>query len=284
MRSGMKMKLWEAENFLNKTSDVARSIADPWDIPGTSFDPQTLLGTILLKGGELGVLFNNVATFYKMNKYWWDKWAPTYQKWWIAHDKEYEPLWDRNGYVEIHEDTTDEGFSNTETSGSEVMDDDTTKTAHTVEVMDDDTTTSSTSSETVHTATQNTETTTNSVSAYDAGNNLVTHDSSTTNGSGSVDTTSSASSSGTGTDDRTTTTDYTEAGTDDRTTTTHGTSDNANGNDRDFDHARHEWGNWGISTTSQKLLQQEFETRYKYNPYELMANIYIREMTDGIWV
>ena len=57
-----------------------------------------------------------------------------------------------------------------------------------------------------------------------------------------------------------------------------------NTNNRDFDHYMHSYGNWGISQTAQKLLLSEFETRFKTNPYELMAIIYIKEMTDGVWV
>ena len=39
MRSGMKMTVWEAEKFLNQTSDVARSLTDPWELdPAKEYD------------------------------------------------------------------------------------------------------------------------------------------------------------------------------------------------------------------------------------------------------
>jgi hypothetical protein len=258
------MTLWEVEQFLNQTSDVSRSLADPWSLTDVqTFDPEVLLNAIMLKGGELGPIFNNIATYYKMNMYWWKKWEPTFQKWWVALEKEYEPLWDRNGWEDVHEDTVDVGTNDTTEGSTEVMDDDTTysKTGSSTEVMDDDTTGSKSG------------TTENQVSAYDS-NTYQPHDKSIT------------SESESGTDDRTTTTNYSESGsgTDDRTTTFNKTIDNDTTGDRDFDRAVHSWGNWGISQTSQKLLYSEFEVRFKLNPYELMSDIYLKEMTDGVYV
>jgi hypothetical protein len=50
------------------------------------------------------------------------------------------------------------------------------------------------------------------------------------------------------------------------------------GNDRDYDHSLHTWGNWGISTTAQKLLEQEIKVRGKFNLYELMSDVFLREL------
>jgi hypothetical protein len=129
--------------------------------------------------------------------------------------------------------------------------------------MDDDTT-----------GTSNT-TTENTVSAYDS-NTYQPHDKSVVN------------SNTTGTDDRTTVTDVTRSGsgTDDRTTTTNmnesGTGTNDSNNDRDFDRSYHSWGNWGISQTSQKLLESELKVQY-INTYNHIADIFLDEMTVKVY-
>lgn len=292
MRSGIKMTVWEAENFLNQTSDVSRSLADPWEldpvqdydyegnpIPGQthtlSFDPQILLNSIMLKGGELGILFNNIATYYKMNKVWWDKWKPTFQKWWEVEEIQYNPMWDRDGRRKYHEDIDDNGTTSQTTENQEVMDDDTSKTTHIVEVMDDDTTNSATS--TTNSTTNST--TTDTVSAYNDDDYSPEHRTTVSGTDTSITTTS-----GTGTDDRTTTTDIGETGTDDKTTNFNGQVDGTSTNERDVDHAYREWGQWGISTISQKMYALQYKVRRQNNPYELMSDLFIKEMTDGVWV
>ena len=272
-----KMSLWEVEQFLNQTTDVegGRSIMDAWaldpvidrDEEGNPlstthtlpFDAEVLRDSIMLKGGELGVTFNNIATYYKQCMWWWNKWKPTFQKWWEVEEEWYEPLWDRDGRRKTHEDTSDTGTNDTVEGSTEVMDDDTTysKSGTKTEVMDDDVTN--------HSVTENT------VSAYDQ-STYQPHDKSETTGQG--------------TDDRTTTTTWSESGsgTDDRTTTFNKTIDNDTTGDRDFDHYSHEYGNWGISMFSAKLYSEQYERRYKYNPYELMTDVFLNEMTDCIWI
>lgn len=239
------MTLWEVEQFLHQTSDVegGRSISDSWDmsavLPDGSFDPEVLKQTILLKGGELGVTFNNIATYYMQCMWWWKKWLPTFTRWWMAEDSQYEPLWDRNGWEEVEDHTDEVGTLDTETTANEVMDDDTSFNTHS----------SSNSS------------TENKVSAFDS-NTYQPHDTSST--------TASSSESGTGTDDR--------------TTNATGTVDTDTTGQKDYTHSMHSWGNWGISQTSQKLLEAEYQTRYKYNPYELMSDVFLKEMTDCVWI
>lgn len=383
------MTLWEVEMFLNQTSDTPRSLADPWELDGTTnFDKEVLLNTILLKGGELGPMFNNVATFYKMNMYWWKKWQPTFQKWWEVECKDYEPLWDRNGFEEVHDDTTDTGTSAQTTANTQVVDGSSRDTKTSTEVIDDDTTGSKTSEQTLdkdttdrtvlsstevldgetsgrrslsettheevesdttddkteqhsgrvttHSSSDRNVDVENKTSAYDSATYepestthtddvLVSEDgytedtvkiktddvvhaesesngtktdtettsgttdntttvNSTTTGTGTEDSTVEYTENTTGTDDRTTT--YTETGTgkNDVETTFDGQIDGTTSNDRDFDHALHSWGNWGISQTSQKLYESEFKLRYQMNPYELMSDMYLKEMTDGVWL
>lgn len=362
--------------FLQTADETqVRSLTDPWALTGTlGFDPEILLDTILLKAGEMAPLYNNIATFYRMNRAWWRKWEPTFQKWWEVIDDEYTPLWDRNGFETIDDHTTETGTLDTTTSGREVIDDDTTKHSATHEVTDDDTTSSITNREVVDadgtknsTNTQvtdddktttisstevmdddttnhnsiTTSSTTNStentnenlyVSAFDSGydgqgnpiyqpkshetiaktTNTTTSGTTTENGSGTddrtttlngtttegedktvtdtyretttEDKTTNTTGSTTGTDDKTVDTTYNETGTDDRTTTTSGTVDTDTSGTKDLQHALHSWGNWGISQTSQKLLESEITVRYKNNLYEHMSDMFIDEMCVRVYM
>lgn len=257
--------------MLNSMDD--RSLTDSWEFSESSevqgFDKDTLLNTIMLKGMSFEPLFTDPRFFYKMNDAWWKKWQGVFEKWFIVLEKEYEPLWDRNGFEEVHEDTVDVGTNDTVTANTEVSDNDTTyaKSGSETEVMDDDTTDTKT--------TTTNSTTENQVSAYDA-TDYQAHDKTII---GATET-----ENGSGTDDRTTTKNWSESGngTDDTTKTFNGTVDNDSSNDRDFDRQYHSWGNWGISQTSQKLLMSELETRY-WNVYEHIADIFVDEMTVGVF-
>lgn len=347
MTNSCRMSLMEMEMFLNHGDETQeRSLKDPWELDGNLlFDSQTLLDTIMMKGGTLTPLYANAATFYRTNNAWWQRHKLTFQKWWEVIDDEYVPLWDRNGFEETIDKTTDDGSTTGNTSSTEVMDDDTSKKSTTKEVMDDDTTSSETSKETVDstnnrttsntevinddstsrtttsstedTATSNNSTTNNLVSAFDSGYDsqgnpiYQPHDCSKTVESGTSNNTSSGNSNTTATDDRTTTsngtdnlktdietdttkttrgtddrttdTTYSETGTDDRTTTfteqTAGTSENT----RDYTHEHHSWGNWGILTTSQKLMEQEFRIR-AFDIYEHMADIFLDELCVRVYL
>lgn len=335
------------EMFLNHGDETQeRSLKDPWELNGDLlFDPQVLLDTIMMKGGTLAPLYANAATFYRMNNAWWNRHKLTFQKWWEVIDDEYTPLWDRDGFEETIDKTTDDGSTTGNTTSTEVMDDDTSKQSTTKEVMNDDTTSSetgketfdstdkrtisnteviddnstsnTTTSSTADTATSNNSTTNNFVSAFDSGYDAKgnpiyqPHDCSKTVESGSSETTSSVNSNTTATDDRTTTTNgtdnlktdskkdttknttgtddrttdttYNETGTDDRTTTfnenTAGTSENT----RDYTHQHHSWGNWGITTTAQKLLEQELRIR-AFDIYDHMADFFLDELCVRVYL
>lgn len=313
-----RMTITEVENFLNETEDVARSLKDPWELDGeTLFDPETLLDTIIMKGGQLTPLYTNVATFYRMNRSWWNRHKLTFQKWWEVIDDEYTPLWDRDGFEETTDQTVDDGGTTGSRTSTEVMDDDTTssetgkevvdgtdkRTVASTEVVDDDTTSSSTTSSTSSTTTSDSSTTHDYVSAFDSGydaqGNPVYQPNtmSTTTASGNSSTTSSGTASGTGTDDRTTTTNGTDnlktdketdvtkstTGTDDRTTTFNEQSAGTSENTRDYTHQHHSWGNWGISTTAQRLLEQELRIR-TFDIYEHMADFFLDELAIRVYV
>ena len=293
-----RLTLFTMEKLLN-SMETPKSLTDAWSLSEEveGFSAETLLSTIMLKGMSFEPLFTDPRFYYMMNQQWWNKWKPVFDKWFIACEKEYEPLWDRNGYETVHEDTADTGTLDTATTGREVVDRDTTGSKNTREVVDDDTTysKSGTSKEIVDddttgsSSTTNSSTTTNTVSAFDS-NTYQPHDKSDVSGSSSTTTSGTDdkttdvtwSESGSGTDDRTTTGTEGTTGTEDVTTNTTGSVDTDTTNDRDFDRDYHSWGNWGISQTSQKLLKSEYEVRY-FNLYEHMADIFVDEMTVGVF-
>lgn len=217
-----RMTLVGMENLLNATEDTSRSLKDPWELTDVDFNAETLLSAIMIKGAQFEPLFTDPIFFYNMNQQWWNKWKHTFQKWMEVLEKDYEPLWDREGWEEIADHTDRKGTLDATTTGHEVVDDDTTNTA---------------------TVTSNTlENTVNKVSAYDAGDNLVVHDA-------TDDTTANTTTSN-------------AAGTDDRTTDQRGTVDQDTTGEEDYSHHLHSWGNWGISQTVQKLRNAELETQY----------------------
>ena len=138
------------------------SISDSWELENETFDKDVLMATIIQKGGTFEPIYTDPVYFRSMCEWWWKKWTRTFTKWFNVFDKEYEPLWDRDGHETVHEDT------------HEVLDNDTTFENHRgiKEVMDDDTT--------AHSTTENT------VSAYDT-STYQPHDKSETDSSSTDD-------------------------------------------------------------------------------------------------
>ena len=275
------------ENFLNQMEDQTRSLKDPWELDGVStFDSEALLAAIMIKGGQMEPLFADPRFFYNMNNMWWRKWIPTFKYWWTASEKEYNPLWDREGFEEITDHTEESGtldssttgieVIDTDTTGKEITDEDTTGSLTGKEIVDDNTTSSSTTASTASTE--------NRVSAYDA---------STYQPSSSSSSSSNVTESASSADDKITDTTEHTTGVLDKTVNTTGTADttrNTTGaidtdttGSKDSTHSSRTWGNWGISTTSQKLLYSEYEVRFKLNPYELMSDIFLNEMSVRVF-
>lgn len=285
------------ETMLNHFADVKRSLKDPWEFSADSdvknFSAETLLGAIMLKGSDMQPLFTDPKRFYQMNKYWWDKWSPTFEKWCIVLEKEYEPLWDRDGFETIDDHTQETGTLDTATSDTEVMGDETSGSRSSTEVMDDDTTGNKTSKETMDDDTTYSSTsdsnssTENKVSAFDA-STYQPHDTSATNshssesGSGTDDRTTDYTEQTKGTDDRTTTFNENTSGTEDRTTTKNGSVDTDTTGEKTYEHQLHSWGNWGISQTVQKLKKQELDIQY-WNIYEHISDIFLDEMCVRVY-
>lgn len=198
-----------------------KSITDTWACEYGDFDKDILLSAIITTGGRFEPIYTDPEYFRMMCGYWWQKWQATIDKWFDAFSQEYNPLWDRNGFETVHEDTYDVGTNDTATTTNEVVDDDTTAHVN------------------------------NNVSAYDQ-STYQPHDESIS------------------------------SGTDDRTTDFTGSVDNDTTNDRDFDREYHSYGNWGISQTSQKLLESEFKVR-KINLYNKVADLFVNEMCVRVW-
>lgn len=237
-----RITLIGTENYLNRFD---QSITDSWTLNNETYDKAVLLATIVNKSGELEPLYSDPIYFSAMCEMWWKKWTRTFTKWFDVFDEEYNPLWDRNGFEEVHEDTVD------------TLDNDTTyqKNGTVEEITDDDY--SITKDVDVHS------TTVNDVSAFDS-SSYQPHDKSTLDSHTDDDTN--------GTDDKTVNTTIGESGS--------ATDDSLN--DRDFDRTYHSWGNWGISMTSQKLLESELKVQY-WNIYEHIADIFCDEMLVRVY-
>jgi len=237
-----RITLIGTENVLNYYD---KSITDTWALDSESFDKDVLLSSIITRGGQFEPLYSDPNYFYIQCSFWWKKYKRTFDKWFYAFDQEYNPLWDRNGFEEIHEDTKDIGTSDTITKNKETVDDDTTVSS--TVVTDNDTT--------GHVE--------NKVSAYDK-DTYQPHDESDSRA----------------TDDTTQTTNG--SGTDDRTTDFSGNIDNDTTNDRDFDRTYHSWGNWGISMTSQKLLEQEIKVQ-RFSIYDHIADLFCNDLLIQVY-
>ena len=210
----------------------------------------------------------------------------------------------------------DDDTTSSET-GKEVVNATDKRTTSNTEVIDDSSTSKTTTSSNENTTTSSNSTTNNYISAFDSGydakgnpiyqphdyshtvdsgssntessgtSNVTATDDRTTTNNGTnnikIDSTTDTTKSIKGTDDRTTDTTYNETGTDDRTTNfdeqTAGTSKNT----RDYTHQHHSWGNWGITTTAQKLLEQELRIR-AFDIYDHMADFFLDELCVRVYL
>lgn len=117
------------ENYLNHKE---KSIIDTWTLEDIeAFDNETLLASIIFKGGTFEPLYTNPDFFYSSCGFFWKKWKRTFAKWFEAFEIKYNPLenYDRHEeWSESHED-----------SGS--VDTTDTRSVATTESTDNDTTT-----------------------------------------------------------------------------------------------------------------------------------------------
>lgn len=288
MRNPCKMTLFEVEMFLNKGSEdgTKRSLTDPWYLQGEDllFDPQVLLNTIMLKAGECAPLFSNAATFYNMNKMWWEKHRLTFQKLWEVVDDVYNPLWTNDTYRTLDEHTKNDGTANTRAANAaKSKHDDQTGTTSQDTYKDETKSKTKTDVSTDITKSQSLAETENGVSAFDAGN-YSPHDISESRDSHteSVDEFTDSATQGElvhngSSVSGTTNLGHTESSSEGTTTTA--TQDN-----QQHTVIEHEFGNNSVLRTPQKMVEQEIELRSKYNIYDIMADIFCDEMIVWVYV
>lgn len=275
----------EVEHFL-KTGDEtqARSLTDPWELTGSLlFEPQVLLDTIMMKGGTLAPLYSNVATMYYMDRSWWERHRITFQKWWEVIDDEYTPLWDKDEYEQLDEQSKDAGSSSTRTTGSTKGSSDEKNSGITHDASKDETKSQSKTYTSEHkTLDQSKGEVENGVSAFDSAaysphDKTETRDANTSNTNGWVNNATQgeavhngASSNGT-------------AMINHNESESEGTSGTVHEGEASRQHALHHWGNAGISTTAQKLMEQEFRIR-AFDIYEHMADIFLDELCVRVFL
>lgn len=245
-----------------------KSIMDNWAIDDPDiqdkFDAQTLLATIINRGGRFEPLYTDPLYFHQASWFWWNRWERTFTKWIKALYAEYEPLWNTDRYEEIHEDTSDVGTN--DTVFGETVDNDTTYTKNGTQTTVTDTDTTS-KMDTTFAGTEEDQT-----SAYDS-NEYQPKDKKITN--------STNNESGVGTSDTTQTVTVSERGTGTDDTQRNSTTDNDTTNDRDFDHTLHAWGNIGVMS-SQQLLTEELKIQ-EWNLYNHIADVFCNEMLIRVY-
>ena len=237
----------------------------------------------MLKAGEFAPLFANVATVYSMNRMWWQKHLVTFQKWWEVIDDEYAPLWDKDEYEQINEETRDQGSSSSRTAGNGQSSNDgkTSSIAH--DEYKDETKDKSKAYTSDHLTTdQSKGEVENGVSAFDSSaysphDKSESRDAHTKNENGYSD----AANQGEVVHNGANTAGTAQLG--NATSTNEGTSDTVHESEGNRQHVLHHWGNAGISTTAQKLMEQELRVR-AYNLYEMMADIFVDEMCVRVYL
>lgn len=75
-------------------------------------DKDTLIGTMLTRGGEMEVLYSNIDFFKSMLPVWSNKWYRTIDKWVKAFNTEYSPLENYDRYEEWTEAHTGSNHGN----------------------------------------------------------------------------------------------------------------------------------------------------------------------------
>lgn len=300
------MTLMGMQDYLYETQ--RKNLNDAWSLESNvlTFDKDVLLDTIMLDAGQLGINTTNPDQYYLQCAMWWRKWKGTFQKWWEVAETEYHWEWNTEWWEDGNTSESGSGTKDGTSHTEEVTDDDTTynKKGNDKEVIDQDTnmTESGSDVETLDASNSgtlrapgvtgsNSTTTTNEVSAFDS-NTYQPHDTSTTTVSKSEDTTGKNDAETTteygkivdGTNDQTTTRNWGEngGGTDDKTVTTDGTTGEETTMEKEGSHDIYKRGNIGVMST-QALERETFETKFHYNPYNLMSAVFVKEMTCAVW-
>ena len=271
--------------FLNHGDETQeRSLKDPWELNGNLlFEPQVLLDTIMMKGGTLAPLYANAANMYYMNRSWWERHRITFQKWWEVIDDEYTPLWDKDEYEQLDEQSKDAGSSSTRTAGSETGSHDDKHSYKEQDTSKDESKSQTKTRTDAHvTLDQSKGEVENGVSAYDSSSysphdKTETRDGAARNENGFSNSATQAENVHNG---GKVNGDATIGHT---SNLSEGTSDTVHEGEASKQHALHHWGNAGISTTAQKLMEQEFRIR-AFDIYEHMADIFLDELCVRVFL
>lgn len=203
------MTLMGMQDYLNQ--NLEKNINDTWTLESNvlTFDKDTLLDTIMLDAGQLGINTTNPEQFYRQCAMFWNKWKYTFQKWWEVAEKEYQPLWNTEWWEDGNNAATAVGSRESNSSSSESMSDNAKGTLRAP-----------------GTSGSNGTTVENSVSAFDS-NTYQPHDKSVSTTTRSEDTTSK----------------------DDRTTQAAGTSNEDTTQSQSATHDIYKRGNIGVMST-----------------------------------
>ena len=119
-----RMTILAIESELNRKTP-SQSITDTWSFGEGSevtFDKSVLLATLINRCASLCVLYSDPDYFKIMSDAWWARWSDAFERWFLAIQKEYEPLenYDRNEswHDDIVDDNTVTNTGTVATTGS----------------------------------------------------------------------------------------------------------------------------------------------------------------------
>lgn len=266
---------------------------DNLDLP-TGMDASILIGRILFKGAEFGVVYGDPGFMQGMIGVWSDTHYSTFERWVRVMSQEYDPLENYNRHEEWSDAATDSRTGKETRSGAQTKTGEESRTGTDSRTESDaraaNTLTSesgSNSSDTsVRSATngQENSTTENTVSAYDA-SAYQPADKSAVAGfkqdTAATDTDTSSSSSVSTQADETERTEHTGSGStsDSSTSSEAARSEEAaateeTGN-RQAVHSGHLFGNIGVTTSQQMVLEEVNVARF--NIYDEAADMFLNE-------
>lgn len=123
----MRITLISLMNY-QATEDEPYKLFDKLTVPENTLDRETLIDTILLRGGEYEVLYPNPDFLAEMMGRWSKKYENTIKRWFDAFHKEYDPIDNYNRYEEWSETREGETDEGTEGSSTVEYDGDNTRT------------------------------------------------------------------------------------------------------------------------------------------------------------
>ena len=249
------------ENYLNQTEN--KSLADSFILldpessePISNYDKDTLLFTIINKGGSFEPLYSDPDFFYSACGQFWNKWKFNFLKLFLAFNSEYNPIHNYDSHEVYSGTITDTGHVNTADS----------RTASWTESTDQATTNNNSSVDNTHN--EDDTNVTNSVSAFDSVG-LMVHDGSDTEVTNNDNTAHSESGSGTLSSSNDTS--------DQEQSVSNAASDNLSQDEHTIDKT----GNIGVMST-QTMLNEELKLRLN-NLYDVMASEFLKSMTLRVY-